>query len=142
MVVFPCALRTVEGFGLPPPAIAPADNGVDAVPVAQRVLDAALQSRELSLYLQTPEGRWLWRGSLAGSTWHEGVLSLHGPERLAQIDTADVIAVSTIADDSSGGLCLFVDGGGVLAIWTTDRGSFDAWLAAVSPGFTCPVGPP
>jgi len=141
MRVFPSGLSPAQDFNLPPPAIAPADVGADAVPVAQRVLGAAVQSREVSLYLETPQGRWLWRGCLAGSTWHDGVLSLKGGELLAKIDTANVIAVSTIADRVSGGLCLFVDGGGILAIWTASRESFAAWLDAVSPGFASRVAP-
>ncbi len=114
-----------------PGAIAPIDDGSNAVELAERILAASTLLPSVRIGVRLRSGRWTWRGRINGWTRHDAGLQLLASDAVVEVNLASVIAVSYCADLAASGVCLCDEGGTFLTLWSGDSSAFDAWLESV-----------
>ena len=116
-----------------PRAVAPLDDGTDAVEMAQRLLLASTLLEDLHIFMRFPRGQWTWRGRVSQATCFGNLLQLRAASTTVRVSLASVVAVSYCADRMSSGFSLSDEDGAFLTLWSTDARTFDDWLAALTP---------
>jgi hypothetical protein len=114
---------------VPPPVVAPLDEGRDAPELAQRILAGSLALAEVLLHAEIDGVELSWRGSFVSLAREGHRLRMHGPSAAVELDLGRVIAVSYCSSRTDSGIRLYGEEGTLLTLWCKDMQAFDLVLA-------------